>query len=880
MKTEPRFKLGHFLYPEEGDPSTPGVSFPVRLALFSLTYFLSALLSYELSHWSKVVSQFWLPSGLFLSALLLNPFGRWPLLILAAAVGDLAYNESSPSEAWPILVWFPAFVGNAASATLGAWLIKTFISRRPTIGTVRELVGLILLGGVVAMTASAFLGAFLIRYQLGSSHYWSNFTTWYSSDLLGVALFAPTVLAWRPTVFRSSSTILGVRKLEFLLMPLSIVALLGLAYYFQWLRRTDALYVVFPIVTWAALRLGLPGATLAILVAIITSDWFLARGYGPMVVNVVDEPRRIIEIVFSQVAFVFVGLLPATVFYSYRSARAREELRTRTMTLLATGAKLPQVLDSIVLGVQAEDPSMLCAIMLVDQTGKHLVVGSAPVFSDTFSQALNGVAIGRNIGACGHAAFLNQRVVTENIATDPNWDTFKEEAAREGVVSCWSQPFCDAAGHVIGTYSVYHRLPLLPTRQEIELITAACNMAAIAVERKHLEERLLRRQRLESIGRLAGGIAHDLNNLLTPITICASFLKEVPMTPADRELVDSVEASAKRGADLVKQVLTFARGVDGSKVALNLQLVVSEIESIVAKTFPKNIQFSQEIPGDLPLVLGDRTQLGQVLLNLCLNARDAMPGGGPIRIVGSRVDIDGDTAALYPGVQSGAFVEIEVSDSGVGMAPEVVDRIFEPFFTTKEAGRGTGLGLSTAMGIVRSHGGFVEVMSRVGQGSTFSICLPALAHAQKEDLPDGAATPIRRGQGETILLVDDEVNVLRTTTRLLEVYGYRVLTAANGEEGLRVFKANAAVVSVVITDVMMPVMDGNEFVRAIRQLRPSVPVVTVSGLKPESAQTIEGRWQHLSKPYTPEQMISAVGRMVTESRPAEGKGVPTAPAPL
>jgi PAS domain S-box-containing protein len=391
-------------------------------------------------------------------------------------------------------------------------------------------------------------------------------------------------------------------------------------------------------------------------------------------------------------------------------------------------------------------------------------------------------------------------------------------------------------------------------------------------ERKKLEQQFLQVQRLESIGTLAGGIAHDLNNLLTPITMGVQLLRLNEEKPESRAIIDSIELSARRGSNLVKQVLSFARGVDGARVAVHFKHVVQEIESIVANTFPKNIRLEVTIPSDLWLVMGDPTQLNQVLLNLCVNARDAIPMGGRIEISAANVTIDEQYAVMNRGMVPGRYVRIEVADTGTGMPPEIVDRIFDPFFTTKEQGRGTGLGLSTVQGIVRSHGGFVNVYSEPGKGSTFKIYFPAqeagavvTTNIRKTELP--------RGRGECILLVDDEASVLSVTRQTLETFGYRVMVAADGAEAISLYALHREEVAVVLTDMMMPVMDGPALIAALRRINPRVRLIAASGLSINSHMTQlsrSGVKHFLPKPFSAEMLL----RMVREVIDAASTGHP------
>jgi PAS domain S-box-containing protein len=388
-------------------------------------------------------------------------------------------------------------------------------------------------------------------------------------------------------------------------------------------------------------------------------------------------------------------------------------------------------------------------------------------------------------------------------------------------------------------------------------------------ERKKIEAQFLRAQRVESIGTLAGGLAHDLNNLLSPIVLSVSLLRDALPDGPMRKVVDTVEQSAHRGTHLVQQVLSFARGVEGAHVAVHLSDVVREIETIMQTTFPKNVTFSSHLPPDLWLVRGDPTQLSQILLNLCVNARDAMLEGGRLRISAQNRALDEQEAAAHPVIKPGRYVTLEVSDTGVGMGPEIVERIFEPFFTTKELGKGTGLGLSAVRGIVRSHGGTISVHSTPGRGSTFRILLPAQEEA-------GAPLPVRapaeriRGNGEVILVVDDEASILQVTQETLQLHGYRVLTAVDGAQAMALFALRRAEINLVLTDLMMPVMDGYAFIAALQRIEAKVPVIAVSGVGDEvSGQRLArgGVHQVLTKPFSAESLLAAIARGLAEAKP-------------
>ena len=388
-------------------------------------------------------------------------------------------------------------------------------------------------------------------------------------------------------------------------------------------------------------------------------------------------------------------------------------------------------------------------------------------------------------------------------------------------------------------------------------------------EKKRLEAQFLRAQRMESIGTLAGGIAHDLNNILTPILMSVELLKHVATSDGDRALLATVKGSVERGADLVRQVLSYARGIDGQRVRVNLISLVRELVGILQGTFPKTITISFE-PPDPPVVLwatsGDPTQIHQVVLNLCVNARDAMPEGGLLTLGLENVVLDQTYCEMFPETKPGPYVLIEVSDTGVGIPPELRERIFEPFFTTKETGKGTGLGLATTQGIVRSHGGLINLYSEPGKGTKFKVYLPAdvSAGAVHEQLQEQSRLP--RGKGEWILIVDDEQSIRSIARRTLERFGYQVLEASHGEEALSVYHQHGSRIALVLTDMAMPIMDGPALINALKAINPGLPIIGSSGFMQGigNSGSIPGVELFVSKPYTAEALLKALHGVLHE----------------
>src|SRR5688572_15032516 len=322
-------------------------------------------------------------------------------------------------------------------------------------------------------------------------------------------------------------------------------------------------------------------------------------------------------------------------------------------------------------------------------------------------------------------------------------------------------------------------------------------------ERKKLETQLLRAQRMESIGTLAGGVAHDLNNVLTPILLSFELLASKVTTEDDRRLIEKTTASATHGAALVQQLLAFARGADAKRIRLEPATALADLRPLIRQSLPTSIELALTSTERPWAIQADATQFNQVLINLCINARDAMPNGGRIEIVTKNVNVDAALARVNPGTRPGPFVRISVIDNGMGIAPAIIEKIFDPFYTTKAAGKGTGLGLSMVAGIMKSHGGFVQVESEAGKGSRFHLFFPAFPEPVPALVREDSPAPTR-GQGEALLLIDDEPVVRETLQLLLQHAGYRVFPAGDGESGLQEFARHESEISLVITDMMLP----------------------------------------------------------------------------
>jgi two-component system cell cycle sensor histidine kinase/response regulator CckA len=386
-------------------------------------------------------------------------------------------------------------------------------------------------------------------------------------------------------------------------------------------------------------------------------------------------------------------------------------------------------------------------------------------------------------------------------------------------------------------------------------------------EQKSLEEKFLRTQRLESLGVLVGGIAHDLNNALTPVLMGAGLLETVTLPHGLNDVVGTMKTSALRGSQMVQQILTFARGSGNQRTVIHMHQLLREMGKIIADTFPKAIHCRVQAGVDSWPVSGMAVQLHQVLMNLCINARDAMPKGGILVLATDNVVLDEARAAGIPGGKPGRYLCLRVRDTGTGIPASQLPQIFQPFFTTKAPGHGTGLGLSTTQMIVQNHGGFITVESTVGRGTELKVYLPAL-ESTAQDLSAAPTAPLPVGQGELILVVDDETAVLALAQSTLETYGYKVLTAASGPAAILTFTREAGRVQLVIMDKSMPFMNGAATINALRKIKPKVKVLEASGhdLHQLSETDLQIKADaHIEKPFTVGQLVTAVHAVLNQS---------------
>jgi len=408
---------------------------------------------------------------------------------------------------------------------------------------------------------------------------------------------------------------------------------------------------------------------------------------------------------------------------------------------------------------------------------------------------------------------------------------------------------------------VTERLKLRAQRERLKMQT----------ERERLERQLPQSQRLESLGQLAGGVAHDFNNLLAVISSYAMFVAEAVTQPVPqddwdevREDVEQIQHAADRAAGLTRQLLAFAHRDVVRPRTLDINDVIGNVEQLLVRTLGEHVELSTNLTAGLCLVLADPGQIEQVLVNLAINARDAMPGGGKLTIHTATTEVDAEHASSRVGLHAGLYASLKVSDTGVGMPPEVIDRAFEPFFSTKAKGEGTGLGLATVYGIVAQAGGYVQIYSEPGIGTTFTVMLPATSRPAR----DATVSPqsVQRGSGETVLVVEDEAAMREVTRRILARNGYQVITATDGRDAIEVAARHPGRIDVLVTDVIMPQLPGKEAAERIKVRYPAVKVLFMSGYWHgvlDSQSVLAADVNLIEKPFTEKALLAKLREAIS-----------------
>jgi signal transduction histidine kinase len=578
-----------------------------------------------------------------------------------------------------------------------------------------------------------------------------------------------------------------------------------------------------------------------------------------------------------------------------RSRKSASELfaaeQLRILERMARGAPMTELLHALVRSIERHGDGV-CSILLLDTARGVLRHAAAPGLPAAFWQAIDGSRIGQAAGSCGTAAYLTQQVIVEDIATHPFWDDHRQLALRCGLRACWSTPILSQAREVLGTFAVYYAQPRAPTPEELSLVDSATHLAAIVImreqaeaEKKQLQAQVQLAQRMESLGTLAGGIAHEFNNILAAITGYLELAQnDLPAAHPVRERLDVVLSATDRAADLVAQILAFSRRREIKRAPITLRPVIEEALRLLRATLPAMVEIRASFAEHNPTVLADASQIHQIILNLATNAVHAMGNRGLLSLTLEPVTIAERASGVEPSfarqpgaapahdaqgdqVPPGRYLRLSLTDDGAGMDGDTLARIFEPFFTTKRAGEGTGLGLSVVRGIVQEHGAALSVRSRPGVGTTFEIYFPQAAQAAPRVQSQARAERVRR-DGKRVLVIDDERSILALETQVLEGLGYRVEGHTDPSQALRSFAAAPFGFDAIVTDFGMLGMTGIDLAREALRIRCDIPVVMTGGyLRPEETeQACEvGVSELLAKPDVTITLPRSLARLLPEA---------------
>lgn len=506
-----------------------------------------------------------------------------------------------------------------------------------------------------------------------------------------------------------------------------------------------------------------------------------------------------------------------------------------------------ETLDAMARIVEAKSAGLRCTILLIDPTTRNVIAGAGPSLPKAYNEAIESLRMGPAVGSCGTASYWDVPIVVEDIDKDPLWSEYREVAALAGVGACWSYPIRSTDGVVLGAMALYADRPLAPTRAQMESLEIAAHMVGLAVERQGLEARLRESSKLEAMGRLAGGVAHDFNNLMTVVLGQVEVLRGHLHEPPEPRALDAIYQAAHQATEITRQLLAFGRRQQRAPEQVDVNTAIADLMSVLDPLLGADV--SVRVSSDLSLrpVTIDRAQLGAILLNLSLNARDAMPNGGTI-FIETRPANDREMAAFLGDRPPGRYAAITVRDTGSGMDEATRARAFEPFFTTKGPAHGTGLGLATVYGLTTQNGGVVRMDSREGEGSTFTLLFPIDGDGATE-AADGADPHARKG---SILLVEDNDQLRELLIQALQSSDFSVTAARDGVEAWALLEGGLGI-DVLVTDVAMPQMDGRELARRARERDPHTAVVFISAYPFERQLTEEVLFQgcaFLAKPFT------------------------------
>ena len=783
--------------------------YPAAVALLAALYFVAAKLGLLAAVAQAVVSSAWPPAGLALAALLLLGVRYWP----GIAIGAFLVNASAGV---PLAGAAGIGVGNTLEAVVGALLLQRVARFRPSLERLRDVLALVLLAAALSTTVSATIGvaSLWLSGAISPAAYGSLWFVWWSGDAMGVLVFGSLLLTWAATPRLREAPRRAVEALALVVLLVVLTdALFRLPFNYA--------YAIFPVVSWAALRFGPRGAATATTLVTGLAVWFTLHARGPFVASTPTENLALLQ--------TFVGLLAVTALVV---AALMTERATAQQALTESEAHYRVLFES--------NPNPLFVYTL--DTLALLAVNEAAVsqYGYTREEFL--------------AMTLEEMHPPEDVRALRDLVAKSETGFRNR--GEWRHRKKD--GTIIDVEITRNTLTFSGR-------PAALAMAHDITKRKSVETQLLQAQKMEAVGRLAGGIAHDFNNLLTAIFGSSDLLLEdLTVDDQRRADVEDIKKAAQRAAALTRQLLAFSRKQVLALQVLDLNALIADLEKMLRRLIGEDIEFRTILTSDLGAVRADPGQLEQVIMNLAVNARDAMPQGGKLTLETANVDLDAAYAQAHAPLAPGRYAMLAVSDTGIGIDAQVKAHIFEPFFTTKEKGKGTGLGLATVYGIVKQSDGSIWVYSEPGQGTTFKIYLPRVEAAAEPPAPKPMPPASVRGS-ETILLAEDEEAVRNLMRRVLEAHGYTLLVAADGQEALRLADGHKGPIHLLLTDIVMPNLGGRQLAERVVSARHATKVLYLSGYTDDAIVhhgVLEPGIAFLEKPFTPQGLARKVRELL------------------
>lgn len=788
-------------------------------------YYLAARLGYAFMIRPAGVAM-WPPAGFLLAVLLLLPKRDWPVVLAAAFVGNFAADSAGQPPAIAAM----GATANGVESLVAALTMRMLAGPRITLHSLREVIALVLGAAVASNALTSFAGSLVLGQSSGMSFTWGWFV-WWAGDGLGMLLLTPVCLVWLTWI--RSGGFSRIRPLVWLEAVALLVVIGGVASLVV-SPETGAprliegsRYLVFPLLFLAAIRFGMRGAATAVFLVGAIVAWEGAHAGGVFTQVGESASQQLMEVYGYLAVAALSGLVPAAVLSEREAARMR---------MRESEARFREMAEYI------QD-----AFFVVDVVGGRTLYVS-PAWASIW---------GRPIGD-GYDSFIWHEAIhpddRELIATaqaqtvlgTPSKAMFRiiHPDGAERWVQCRFFPVTDDHGSVI------------------RLVGAATDIT----ELRSAQDQQARSQRMEALGRLAGGVAHDFNNILTVIVTSCDFLPDLVSDEEPRQLIREIRAAGDRATELTRQLLTFSRKQSVTLSEFDVNDAVRQLTGMLRRLIRENLALTFELTDFPCTVKADLGQFEQVLVNLVVNARDAMPDGGQLTVRTALTELDEPLAAVRGEIQPGHYVTVDISDTGTGMTEEVKARIFEPFFTTKATGQGTGLGLATSFGIVARAKGHLTVYSEPGIGTTFRIYLPFA-------VPGMAAPTLEieipvRGGDETILLVEDDLDVRRVIVRLLTSLGYQVLDVADSEQALGMLEQHGDI-ALLFTDVVLKGMGGNELAKRAALLRPGLPVLFMSGYTEDlvlERLLDEPAARLLRKPFTRNRLARKIRQAIESAR--------------